>query len=71
MSNIQIENDNRALSLPGQFSTDLLALDEKVKSMMTKSQNMMQLTVKIQESSSYDLQSMPKGGQIHAYKGPY
>ena len=44
VSKIQIENDNRALSLPGQFSTDLLALDEKVKSMMTKSQNMMQLT---------------------------
>ena len=42
VSKDQIENESRALSLPGQFSTDLLALDEKVKSMMTKSQNMIQ-----------------------------
>ena len=40
----QIENENRALSLPGQCSTDLLALDEQVKLMMIKSQNKIQQT---------------------------
>ena len=43
-TDLVIENENRALSLPGQFSTDLLALDEKVKSMMIKSQNKIQVT---------------------------
>ena len=34
------DTGSRALAVTDQFSTDLLALDEKVKSMMTKSQNM-------------------------------
>ena len=34
------DTGSRALAVPGKFPTDLLALDEKVKSMMTKSQNM-------------------------------
>ena len=34
LSKEKIEKENRALSLPGQLSTDLLALDKKVKSMM-------------------------------------
>ena len=34
------DTGSRALAVTGQFPTELLALDEKVKSMMTKSQNM-------------------------------
>ena len=38
------DSGSRAVAVPGQFSTDLLALDEKVKSMMIKSQIMIQFT---------------------------
>ena len=42
MSKDRIANESSDLALSGQVPTDLLALNEKLKSMMTKSQNLIQ-----------------------------
>ena len=46
----------KVIAISSQFSGDLQALDDKVKSMMEKSQNM------IQSGKGYHLQSVWKGG---------